>query len=62
MIYRLIEWVEWVECSPMVCVIPKILKIVVDASFLNAQQYKARINAKVEQSRERSGALPYTSV
>ena len=45
-----------------VCVIPKTLKIVLDTSLLNTQQYKVRIKGKVEQSRERSSALPYTSV
>ena len=43
-------------------VIPKTLKMVLDASFLNTQQYKLRIEGKVEQSKERSSALPYTSV
>ena len=43
-------------------VIPKILKMVLDTSLLNTQQYKVRIEGKVEQSRERSSALPYTSV
>ena len=43
-------------------VIPKTLKIVLDASLLNTQQYKVYIKSKVEQSRERSSALPYTSV
>ena len=43
-------------------VIPKTLKTVRDTSLLNTQQYKARIKGKVEQSRERSSALPYTSV
>ncbi len=43
-------------------VIPKTLKMVFDTSLLNTQQYKVRIKSKVEQSRERSGALPYTSV
>ena len=43
-------------------VIPKTLKMVLDASLLNTQQYKVRIKSKVEQSRERSNALPYTSV
>ena len=33
-----------------------------DTSLLNTQQYKVRIKSKVEQSRERSSALPYTSV
>ena len=41
-------------------VIPKTLKIVLDTFLLNPQQYKVRIKGKVEQSRERSIALPYT--
>ena len=43
-------------------VIPKTLKMALDTSLLNTQQYKVRIKDKVEQSRERSSALPYTSV
>ena len=43
-------------------VIPKTQKIVLDASLLNTQQYKIEINGKVEQSKERSSVLPYTSV
>ena len=43
-------------------VIPKTLKIVFDASLLNTQIYKVRIKGKVEKSRERSCALPYTLV
>ena len=43
-------------------VIPKTLKIVLDTSLLNTQQYKVRIEDKVEQSRERNNALPYTFV
>ena len=43
-------------------VIPKTLKIVLDTSLLNTQLYKVRIKSKVEQSRERSSALSYTSV
>ena len=43
-------------------IIPKTLKMVLDISLLNAQQYKVRIEGKVEQSRERSSTLPYTSV
>ena len=43
-------------------VIPKTLKMVLDTSLLNTQHYKVRIKGKVEQSRERSSALPYTSV
>ena len=43
-------------------VIPKTFKMVFDTSLLNIQQYKVRIKGKVEQSRERSSALFYTSV
>ena len=43
-------------------VIPKTLKIVLDTSLLNTQQFKVRIKGKVEQSRERSSILPYTLV
>ena len=42
--------------------IPKTLKMVLDTSLLNTQQYKVRIKGKVEQSRERSSALSYSSV
>ena len=38
-------------------VIPKTLKMVLDTSLLNTQQYKVRIEGKVEQSRERSSTL-----
>ena len=44
------------------CVIPKIFKMVPDTSLLNTQQYKVRIKSKVEQSREKSSVLSYTSV
>ena len=43
-------------------VIPKTQKMVLDASLLNTQHYKVRIKGKVEKSRERSSALPYTLV
>ena len=43
-------------------VIPKIQKLVLDAYLLNTQHYKVRIKGKVEQTRERSSALPYTLV
>ena len=43
-------------------VIPKTLKMVLDTSLPNTQQYKVRIKGKVEQSWERSSALPYASV
>ena len=44
------------------CAIPKILKMVLDTFLLNTQQYKVQIKGKVEQSKERSCALPYTSL
>ena len=44
------------------CVIPKTLKMVLDTSLHNTQKYKVRIKGKVEQSREKSSTLPYTSV
>ena len=40
------------------CVIPKTLKMVLDTSLLITQQYKVCIEGKVEQSGERSSALP----
>ena len=43
-------------------VIQKTLKIVLDIFFLNSQQYKIRMKGKAEQSKERSGVLPKTSV
>ena len=43
-------------------IIPKTLKMVLDTSLLNTQQYKVRIKGKIEQFRERSSALPCTSV
>ena len=43
-------------------VIPKTLKMVLDSALLNTKHYKMRIKGKLEQSREWSGALPYTSV
>ena len=43
-------------------VIPKIYKMVFDAALPNTQNYKVGIKGKVEQSRERSSFLPYTSV
>ena len=43
-------------------VIPKTLKMVLDTSLLNTQQYKAHIKEKMDQCRESSSALPYTLV
>ena len=36
--------------------------MVLDTSLLNTQQYEERIKGKEEQSRERSSALPGTTV
>ena len=41
---------------------PKTQKMVLDATLLNTQHYKVRIKGKVEPSRERSSAVPYTLV
>ena len=43
-------------------VIPMTQKRVLDAALLNTQHYKVSIQGKVEQSREWSSALAYTSV
>ena len=43
-------------------VIPNTQKMVHNAALLNTQHYKIRIKGKVEQSRERSSALLYTSL
>ena len=43
-------------------IIPKTFKMVFDTSLLNTQRYKVCIKDKVEQSRERRSALPYTLV
>ena len=39
-------------------IIPKNKKMVLDATLLNTQYYKVGIEGKIEQSRERSSALP----
>ena len=41
-------------------VIPKTLKMVLDTSLLNTQQYKVCIKGEVEQFTVRSSTLPYT--
>ena len=43
-------------------VIPKTQKMVLVGALLNTQHYKVRIKGKVEQSREWSSSLSYTSV
>ena len=43
-------------------VLSKTQRMVLDAALLNTQHYKVLIKGKVEQSREWSSALPYTSV
>ena len=59
------------ECSPMALETgvqsqfesyQRLKKIALDPSLLNTQHYKVSIKGKVEQSREGSRALPYTSV
>ena len=40
------------------CVIPKTSIMALDTALLNTLQYKVRIKGEVEQSRERSSALP----
>ena len=41
-------------------VIPKTQKMLLDTALLNTQHYKVQIKGKLEKSRERSSALPYT--
>ena len=43
-------------------VIPKTQKMILDAALLSTQRYKVRNKSKVEQSREWSSTLPYTSL
>ena len=43
-------------------IISKTQKMALDATLLSTQHYKVRIKGKVEQSRERSSTLPYSSV
>ena len=43
-------------------VLPKTLKMVLDTSLLNTQQYKVHTKSKVEQLEEKTSALPYTLV
>ena len=43
-------------------VIPNTQKMVLDISLLSTLYYKESIKGKVEQSREWSSAIPYTSV
>ena len=50
----------WVQFQG--CVIPKTLEMVLDTSLLNTQQYKVRIEGKVEQSRERRSALGVVAI
>ena len=43
-------------------VIPKTQKMILEASLLNTQHYELGVKGKVEQSMERSSALPFTLV
>ena len=48
--------------SISVRVIQKTQKMILDAALLSTQHYKVMIKGKMEQSREKSSALSYTSV
>ena len=48
------------RCSIPGYIISKTLKMILDTSLLNTQQYNVRMKGKVEQSWGRSSALPYT--
>ena len=52
--------VTWVQSQ--VKSYQRLKKMVHNASLLQTQKYKAEIKGKVDQSRERSSALPYTKV
>ena len=69
------EWYEhtghWLECSPMaretwlqlkVESYQRLKKWYLMLTLFNAQRYKVRIKGKVEKSKERSSAFPYTLV
>ena len=43
-------------------VIPKTQKMLLDATVLDTQHYKVRVNGKDEEARDRSSALPCISV
>ena len=43
-------------------VIPKTQKMILGAALVNTQHYKVRGKGNIEQSKEWSSALPYTSV
>ena len=45
-----------------VCIIPNTLKMVLQTSLLNTQQYKVRIKGKEKQSRKMSSSLHYSLV
>ena len=67
--YISIDLMSWVyanspgdRSSILGWVIPKTQKMVFDAALLETQLYNLRIKSKVEQSREWSSALRYTSV
>ena len=59
---RVIAYGPWDRGSIQGRVIPKTQKVVLYVALLNTQHRKVRIKGKVEQSRQRSSALPYTSV
>ena len=54
--------VREIEVQSQVESYQKLKKMVLDAALLNSQHYKVEIKGKVEQSREWSNALSYTSM
>ena len=54
--------IVWTGVQAQVESYQRLKKMVHDISLLNVQYYKVLIKGKVEQSRERSSALPNTSV
>ena len=54
------QWSGRPEFNPRLSLL-KDSKMVLDTALLNTQHYNVRIKGKVEQSREWSSALPYTS-
>ena len=61
-IAELSTWSMVWETGIQLQVIPKTQKIVLDAALIDGQHYKVQIKGKVEQSREWSSVLSYTSV
>ena len=54
--------VQWTGVSSQIESYQRLKKMVIDAALLNSQYYKVRSKGKVDQSKEWSNALHYTSV